>query len=147
MIIIFSKFCYVSIKNSPNEVSSRTPLFTIHSPGGVKYLSWQGPSFQEESNNNNNNNNSSSNNNNNNSSRIHQATQIPIVETLFSSQREQREHRTPQVFSGAGLAAQQLSALPSRESAIGEEIRSLMNNTTTYGRTECKVNKNRYFQI
>lgn len=128
-------------------MSSRTPLFTIHCPGGVKYLSWQGPSLQEELNN----------HPQNNTRQNHQISnsQISIVETLFSSQREQKEVRTPQVFSGAGLAAQQLpsstlststSSLATtmiRESSMGEEIRSIFNNSTSSGKIECQVTKNR----
>jgi hypothetical protein len=114
---------YVSlycIKSSPSEVVSRTPLLTIPSPGGVKYLSWQG--IPEESS---------------------APPQLSIVESLFSSQREQR---SPQVFSGAGIASQQLPPQPSRDNSsggLGEETRQTRRPSVPQGAIECEVSKNR----
>jgi hypothetical protein len=101
---------YVSlygIRNSPSDLVSRTPLLTIPAPGGVKFLSWQGtasddsaavapPSAPS----------SGSAAGSGAPKNASSSSQLSIVDTLFSSQREHQQQRMPQTFSGAGIAPQ-----------------------------------------
>jgi hypothetical protein len=77
-----------------------------------------------------------------------------IVETLFSSQLTQQrvEQRSPQVFSGAGLASHQLlppAPHPSRENSTssgltGEDLlRHPRRRSVPQGAVECEISKNR----
>lgn len=112
---------YVSlycIKSSASETASRIPIMTIPAPGGVKFLSWQGlwePTASESS------------------------QQPSIVETLFSSQREQRPHS--QVFSGAGIAPPSASQ-PPRE--LFDDIRLPSSQMISPGAVACEMSNHRY---
>jgi hypothetical protein len=137
---------YVSlytIRNSPGDTVSRTPLLTIPAPGGVKFLSWQGTVSDESA------------------PPLAAATassttasaapggaaqkngssppRPSIAETLFASQREQR---MPQTFSGAGIAQLQLATkIPRDQNLPSEESRHVP--VAGEAQEESEISKNR----